>query len=254
MSFEVAATAYDRFMGRFSRPLGGAFVEWAFTGADAAVSALDVGCGPGALTEVLAARLGAASVTAVDPSPQFVAAARERMPGVRVLEASAEALPFEDGSFEAAFAQLVVHFMSDPAAGIGEMRRVTRPGGVVAANVWDFQNQRAPQSLFFRALRDVMPDVDDEVTRAGARRGDLAALLTGAGCAGVEQSELSVSVEFASFADWWEPYTLGVGPAGAQLARLDAQTREAVRRRCAELLPDGPFRIDAVAWAAKGTA
>jgi ubiquinone/menaquinone biosynthesis C-methylase UbiE len=266
MSFEVAATAYDRFMGRFSTPLGAVFAEWAladwaFDGAptgsawaDAAADALDVGCGPGALTEVLAMRLGAASVAAVDPSRPFVEAARERMPGVHVVEAPAEALPFDDGSFGAAFAQLVVHFMTDPAAGVAEMRRVTRPGGVVALNVWDFENHRAPQSLFFRALLEVMPEADDEVARAGARRGQLAELLSGAGCSHVQQSELAVSIEFPSFADWWEPYTLGVGPAGAQLARLDEKTRDAVRRRCEELLPSGAFSIRAVAWAAKGTA
>ena len=174
-----------------------------------AAAALDVGCGPGALTEVLSLRLGAGAVTAVDPSRPFVEAARERMPGVRVVEAPAEALPFADGTFGAAFAQLVVHFMADPAAGIAEMRRVTRPGGMVALNVWDFENHRAPQSLFFRALLEVMPDADDEVARAGARRGQLAELLSVAGCADVEQSELAVSIEFASFADWWEPYTLG---------------------------------------------
>jgi len=262
MSFEVAATAYDQFMGRFSKPLAAAFADWAFADrafadradADPAATALDVGCGPGALTEVLAVRLGAASVTAVDPSRPFVEAARERMPAVHVVEAPAEALPFDDGSFGAVFAQLVVHFMTDPARGITEMRRVTRPGGVVALNVWDFENHRAPQSLFFRALLEVMPDADDEVARAGARRGQLAELLRGAGCADVEQSELAVSIRFASFEDWWEPYTLGVGPAGAQLARLDNETRDAVRRRCEELLPSGAFSIDAVAWAAKGTA
>lgn len=252
MSFEVAATAYDRFMGRFSGPLAVAFADWALP--DAAATAVDVGCGPGALTEVLAARLGAASVAAADPSPPFVAAARERMPGVTVVQASAEELPFADEAFDAAFAQLVVHFMRDPSAGIAEMRRVTRPGAAVAVNVWDFENHRAPQSLFFRALLEVLPDADDEVARAGARRGQLAGYLAGAGCGSVEEAELEVSVEFASFSQWWETYTLGVGPAGAQLAQLDDDAQDAVRARCQELLPRAPFRIDAVAWAAKATA
>ena len=255
MSFQVAATAYDRFMGRFSKPLAVTFADWVFAnGADATATAIDVGCGPGALTEVLVARLGAASVTAADPSAPFAAAARERMPGVEVVEAPAEALPFDDGAFGAAFAQLVVHFMTDPEAGVAEMRRVTRPGGPVALAVWDFENHRAPQSLFFRALLGEMPGADDEVARAGARRGQLAALLAGAGCTGVEDAELAVSIEFASFEDWWEPYTLGVGPAGAQLARLDEGKRDGVRRRCEQLLPEAPFRIEAVAWSAKGIA
>src|SRR6185437_6338669 len=97
----------------------------------------DVGCGPGALTGELVRRVGADAVAAVDPSPGFVEAARQRHPGVDVRRAEAERLPFEDGSFDAALAQLVVHFMTDPATGIGEMRRVTRRGGVVAACVWD---------------------------------------------------------------------------------------------------------------------
>ena len=169
MSFNVAATAYDRFMGRFSRPLSVGFADW--IDLHEGQSALDVGCGPGALTEVLADRLGAASVTAVDPSEPFVEAARERLPGVTVLQASAESLPFDDARFDRTVAQLVVHFMSDPATGVRELRRVTREGGIVAVNVWDFEGERAPQSVFFRALLSVMPEADDEVARARRAKG-----------------------------------------------------------------------------------
>ena len=132
---------------------------------------LDVGCGPGALTAELVARLGAASVAAVDPSEPFVAAARERHPGVDVRQASAEQLPFPDDAFDAALAQLVVHFMSDPVAGLGEMARVTRPDGVVAACVWDHAGGKGPLSAFWDAARELDPDVDGRIAAAGRPRG-----------------------------------------------------------------------------------
>ena len=251
MSFHVAATAYDRFMGRFSRPLAVAFADW--LGLQRGWSALDVGSGPGALTEVLATRLGAASVIAVEPSEPFVAAIRERLPEVTVSRASAEDLPFADETFDLAVAQLVVHFMTDPTAGAAELRRVTRSGGTVALNVWDFEGRRAPQSTFLGALKSVVGDADDEVGRVGARRGDLAGLLRDAGCRDIEQAELAVTVTSPTFEDWWEPYTLGVGPAGAQLIALDPERRRLVHDRCRALLGSGPVHTTATAWAAKGS-
>jgi len=127
MYFDVAADAYDRFMGRYSQQLSPQLAE--FTGIRAGQHVLDVGCGPGALTAELVRRVGHELVTAVDPSASFVAAAQARNPGVRVEEAAAEKLPFPNAAFDAALAQLVVHFMSDPIAGLTEMRRVTCPGG-----------------------------------------------------------------------------------------------------------------------------
>jgi ubiquinone/menaquinone biosynthesis C-methylase UbiE len=250
MSFNVAATAYDRFMGRFSRPLGASFADW--IRATPGERALDVGCGPGALTEALADRLGAASVVAVDPSEPFVAAIRERLPGVTVVQGSAEQLPFADAEFDLVTAQLVVHFMRDAPAGAAEIHRVTRPGGVDALSVWDFDGGRAPQSLFLRALVSVVPDTDDETGRAGGHRGDLATLLRDAGCRQVEETELSVTVTSPTFEDWWEPYTLGVGPAGGQLVALDGATQHAVKERCRRLFGTGPIETVATAWAAKG--
>src|SRR5256885_1453985 len=130
------ADAYDRFMGRFSRPLAVPFADFAGLPLDGRV--LDVGCGPGALTAELARRARPGRVTAVDPSEEFVAALRRRHPGVQVIRAPAEDLPFEGGCFDATLAQLVVNVMDDPVAGLREMARVTRDGGVVAACVWDF--------------------------------------------------------------------------------------------------------------------
>jgi ubiquinone/menaquinone biosynthesis C-methylase UbiE len=155
VAFEVEADAYSAFMGRYSEPLADLFVQWAGVGPGR--QALDVGCGPGALTARLVGRLGAARVIAVDPSASFVAAVRRRCPGVIVHQAAAERLPLADGSVDAALAQLVVHFMTDPVAGLAEMARVTRPGGVVAACVWDFANGGGPLATFWAAVRDLDP-------------------------------------------------------------------------------------------------
>ena len=216
--------------------------------------ALDVGCGPGALTGELVHRIGADAVAAVDPSEPFVEAARRRHPGVMVQRATAEALPFDDDAFDAALAQLVVHFMADPIAGLVEMRRVTRPGGAVAACVWDIAGERAPVSTFWQAARELASgqEIDDESARAGARRGHLVELMTAAGLRDVREAELVISLEHATFESWWEPYTRGVGPAGGFVARLDDAARAQLRERCRALLPEPPFRITAVAWAARG--
>ncbi|MCH6231030.1 class I SAM-dependent methyltransferase [Microbacterium sp. CFH 31415] len=250
MSFDVAAEAYDRFMGRYSTPLAETFAEWARLPGHG--RALDVGCGPGALLAVLSRRFGPDEVAGVDPSESFVAAAHDRHPWADVRHGMAEALPFEDDTFDAALASLVVHFMTDAAAGAREMVRVTRPGGVVAACVWDFPGRRAPQSTFFSALSAVVEGIDDETDRVGAASGDLVALLRGAGCTEVEESELSVAVDYAGFDEWWEPYTLGVSPAGRQLQALSEEQRGLVRERCVESMPAGPFTVTATAWAARG--
>ncbi len=250
MSFDVAAEAYDSFMGRYSRPLAEEFV--AFARLPESGRALDVGCGTGALTEALSRRLGPTEVAAVDPSPSFVEATAARFPWADVRHGTAEALPFDDDLFDATLAELVVHFMTDAAAGAREMVRVTRAGGVVAACVWDFVGGRAPQTAFFRALAAVASDVEDETERVGGRAGDLGSLLREAGCLDVEEGEISVEVPFAGFDEWWEPYTLGVAPAGKQLAALDPADRERVRERARAAMPDAPFTITATAWAARG--
>ena len=251
MSFDVAADAYGRFMGRFSSPLAVEFAD--LVGPQQGDRALDVGCGPGALTTVLVERLGDAHVSAIDPSEPFVASLRERMPTVDVRLGSAEDLPFEDDAFDLALAQLVVHFMRDPAAGLREMARVTRPGGTMAASVWDHAGGRGPLTPFWQAVTSVHPGVRDESGLAGAREGDLVARFEAAALVGVESASLTVSVTFGSFEQWWEPYTLGVGPAGAYLASLDDVRRAELRDLCARRMPAGAFTLEATAWCARGT-
>ena len=239
-------------MGRYSVPLAQQFAS--VVGVAVGQRVLDVGCGPGALTTELVKRLGPAGVTAVDPSEPFVAAVQERHPGVSVRRASAEQLPFGDQVFDAALAQLVVHFMSDPVVGLREMARVTRTGGVVAACVWDHAGRQGPLSVFWEAARELDHDVEDESQLAGAREGHLKQLFQAAGLHEIEENVLSISVEHPSFEDWWEPYTLGVGPAGSYVAGLDPTRQAGLRELCRELLPSPPFVLTARAWTARGLA
>ena len=239
-------------MGRYSVVLAPQFAALA----DVVVGqrVLDVGCGPGALTAELVRRLGSAAVSAVDPSEPFVAAIQERHPEVTVRRASAEHLPFPDQGFDAALAQLVVHFIADPVAGLREMARVTRKDGVVAACVWDHAGGQGPLSLYWDAARELDPDVEDESELAGAREGHLTELLEAAGLHEIEETHLAVSVEHPTFEDWWEPFKLGVGPAGDYAARLDPKRQAELRERCRKKLPAAPFVLTARAWAARGLA
>jgi SAM-dependent methyltransferase len=225
MPFSVPATSYDRFMGRFSVQLSPQLADLAGVGAGQRV--LDVGCGPGALTGVLVGRLGPDGVAAVDPSESFVTAARERHPGVDVRQAAAEELR--------------------------EMARVTRPGGAVAACVWDFAGGHGPPSPVWEAARELDPDVGDESQLPGAREGHLGELLTAVGLHDVEETVLVARSDYETFEDWWEPFELGVGPAGAYVASLGPERRAELRERCRRRFGGRPFSIAARAWAARAT-
>jgi ubiquinone/menaquinone biosynthesis C-methylase UbiE len=251
MAFSVDPLAYDRFMGRYSEQLAPQLADLAQVAHGRRV--VDVGCGPGALTRELVARVGSGSVSAADPSEPFVAAIEQRYPGVDVRRAPAEQLPFADGEFDAALAQLVVHFMKDPVAGLTEMARVVRPGGAVAASVWDFGGGNAPLSLFWRVASELDPDAPGEAGRAGTNKGQLTEILTAAGLHDIEEVAHSAEVEYQTFEEWWDPYTYGVGPTGAYCAQLPEEHREQLREACRNALPSPPFVITSSAWAARGT-
>jgi len=249
VSFD-SADAYMRFMGRYSEPLAARFADLAAV--RRGERALDVGCGPGALTAELVRRLGADAVCAVDPSRPFAVAVGERLPRVEVAVAAAERLPYPDGAFDAALAQLVVHFMADPVAGLREMGRVTRPAGTVAACVWDHGSGRGPLTTFWRAVRELDPSATDESGLAGVGEGQLAALFAQAGLTVAGATALTVGVRHATFGQWWQPFTLGVGPAGMYVASLTGPRRRLLREHCRELLTDGPVDVSATAWAVTG--
>lgn len=251
MTFEVTGEAYDRFMGRYSRPLAGSFTDW--LDVRRGERGLDVGCGPGAWTGHLVQRLGAHRVSAIDPSVPFVEACRARFPGVDVREGAAEALPFPDDAFDVAGACLVAHFMSDPVAGLAELRRVTRPGCWVGATVWDIAGRRAPMATIWSGLGEVVLAAEDAESSVWAE-GHLEEIFGLAGLSHVEGTELAVTVTHESFEEWWEPYLHGVGPIGETVAGLDEERREQVREHCQSVLGDGPFDLTAVAFAVRGRA
>jgi SAM-dependent methyltransferase len=254
MTFTVAGDAYDRFMGRYSRELAPRLIE--FAGIKPGMRVLDVGCGPGSLAEHLAERVGTERVSAADPSAPFVDACAARLPGADVRQAGAEALPWRDGTFDAALAQLVLNFLSDPQAGVAEMRRVVAPGALVAACTWDYLDGMRMLRLFWDAAHDLDPDAPDEGrTMRFQTAEELDELWRGSGLEHVETAPLAVDSTYAGFDDFWEPFTLGVGPAGSYCAGLEPQRREALRDALMARLgsPAGPFTLKARAWAVRGT-
>jgi ubiquinone/menaquinone biosynthesis C-methylase UbiE len=252
-SFRGSGEAYDRFMGRYSTPLAAAFADAA--GIAAGRRALDVGCGPGALTAELVRRLGAENVAAIDPSESFVDACRRRNPGVDVQVARAEDLPHADDLFDAALAQLVLHFVSDPDATAREMHRVVRSGGIVAACVWDFGGGMTMLRLFWDAALALDPSAPDEAeTRRFGRVGEIAELFVGAGLRDVTNGALDVEAAYEGFDDFWTPFLTGTGPAGSYCASLDNESRLRLREDLRARLgsPPGPFTLTARAWFATG--
>ncbi len=249
MGISDPATAYGLFTGRFSEALAGEFAN--VVGPTPGQRVLDVGCGPGALTQVLAEQLGPPGRVR-DGSLGGVrrggpgAAARCR----RTSSASAEAIPHDDDTFDAALAQLVVHFMVDPVAGLREMARVTRPAGVVAACVWDNAGGSGPLSPLWRAAQSLDPTASDESGAAGAREGELAALAREAGLVRVDSSRLTVKVPFETFDDWWGPLALGVGSGGAYVHARRVAPRGTLGA-ARESAGPAPFTVSASAWSVR---
>jgi ubiquinone/menaquinone biosynthesis C-methylase UbiE len=247
------ADAYERFMGRYSRPLAHEFAR--ATGVAAGERVVDVGCGTGALTSVLAQLVGPDHVAAADPSEPFVDQCRANVPGADVRVGPAEALPFADRIFDRALAQLVFHFVADPAAAAGEMTRVTRHGGTVAACVWDFTGGMTMLRAYWDSAREVDPNAPDEIERFGGRPGQLAALWREVGLRDITDSSLAVSSRYNDFDELWQSFLGGAaGPVGAHVASLDEARREALRGALRLRLGSrgGPFELTARAWCAVG--
>ncbi|MEO6944891.1 MAG: class I SAM-dependent methyltransferase [Lacisediminihabitans sp.] len=254
-TFQVSGSAYDSFMGRYSQPLAAAFAAAAeiTTG----MSALDVGCGPGALTGVLVDRLGSDAVSACDPSDTFVAECIARHPGVDIRPGRAEAIPFEDDSFDAVLAQLVLHFVSDAAHAAEEFRRVLRPSGTVAVCVWDFAEGMQMLRHFWDAALTVDPDAPDEArTLRFSREGEITQLFEAAGFQSLSETTLTVTSAYTGFEQLWSGFLAGIGPAGAYCLGLPEQTRAELRSIMFRGLgsPSAPFTLEAVARCVVGRA
>jgi SAM-dependent methyltransferase len=255
-TFRAAAETYDRHVGRYTRALASELIE--FSGVEPGMRALDVGCGPGALAAQLAALLGPDNVAAADPSEPFADACRERLPEVTVVVAAAETLPFGDGVFDVALSQLVVNFMRDAHAGVRELARVTRPGGLVASCVWDYAGEMTLLRAFWDAAREIDPArgaaTDEGVVMPWCREGELGELWRATGLTDVREGALVVRAAYSSFDDLWAPLPTGIAPSGAFCKSLDeagqAALRDAYRRRLG--FGDGPFELSARAWAAVG--
>jgi ubiquinone/menaquinone biosynthesis C-methylase UbiE len=254
-TFRAPAEAYDRHVGRYGRELARALIGAA--GLRPGDRALDVGCGPGALTTELVALLGAEQVAAVDPSGPFVEACRRRLPGVGVRVASAEALPFAAAAFDHALSQLVVNFMTDPAVGVREMQRVTRPGGTVAAAVWDYAGEMTLLRRFWDAavvLDASAADRDEGRSMPFCTPEELGDLWSTTGLAEVRVSPVVVAAGYEDFEDLWQPLELGVAPSGAYATSLSSERRMALKAELRRRLgvDSEPFRLTARAWIATG--
>lgn len=243
--FDVAADDYDRFMGRFSAPLAHEFAR--FAGVRPVMSVLDVGCGTGMLSTVLAGIVGAADVAAIDPQELFVTATRSRVPGADVRRGVAEDLPWPDGSFDAALSQLVVAFMADAPTGIREMSRVVRDGGLVAYAMWD-RDELAVGALFEAAANAVGLATPREtielLTVAGVRK-----LADTAGLTEVDMDTITVSSAYDDFEDLWATYALQVGPLGSHYRALEEAQRQAIRTELRHLLGDPAGQVELTAKA-----
>ena len=253
-TFRQAGADYDVFMGRYSQSLAPLFADWAKV--TPGQCALDVGCGPGALTEVLVERLGAAAVLACDPSETFVRECRARHPGVEVRLGRAEMLPFDDASVDLVLAQLVLHFVSDPEAAAREMRRVLRPGGTVAACSWDFAQGMEMLRYFWDAAVSLDPAARDEAALRFGRDCELAELLAHAGFEQTTETTLEVGSSYTSYEELWSGFLIGIGPAGSYAASRPLSEQAALREALFEQVgsPAGAFELRAVARAARGLA
>ena len=252
-TFEVAAETYDLHVGRYAPALARAHVRLLDLRKRGDV--LEVGCGPGALTEILAETVGGRHVCAVEPSESFADACRIRVPEADVRVATGEDLPDFGRTFHAATSQLVLNFMSDADACVASMRRAVRDGGTVASVVWDYRSGMRMLRAFWDAALELDRDAPDEgrtmphCTPAGLR-----VLWRRGGLDRIETGELVVRARYADFEDFWAPFPAGIAPSGVYCASLEPDHREALRNLVSRHLgsPGGPFELDARAWYVRG--
>lgn len=253
-----AADAYERFMGRWSRALAPQLVRFAEVRDGDRV--LDVGSGTGALAAAIAAAAPSSAIVGIDPSAAYVASAEASRPNPHVTfeVGDAQQMRFDAASFTRTLSLLVVNFIPDAPKAVREMRRVTRPGGTVAAAVWDYGDGMEMLRVFWDAAitRHPADAAKDERHMRYCRRGELAELWRGAGLQDVREEGLTVETRFASFEDYWTPFTLKQGPAGAYVASLTPADRDALRdalrRRLLGDAPDRAITLHARAWAVRG--
>jgi SAM-dependent methyltransferase len=249
---------YERRIGRYGPELARGLL--AVAGARAGLRALDVGCGSGALTVPLAEVVGEGNVAAIDSDPEAVALCAKRLPAAEVRVAHAEALPYDDDSFDIVLEQLVMGLVDDSEHAAKEMTRVARPAAPVATCVWDFAGGMTLLRCFWDAARAVAPDLaarhDQALTHAHSTREGLETLWHAAGLARVTTGELSAGADYRDFADLWEPLAIPDGSPGRFLAALAADAQDKVRAWLYARLgePTGAFRLTARAWYALGYA
>ena len=238
---------YERFMGRWSRRLAPLFVT--FAGVTKGDRVLDVGSGTGALSAAAAA-VESVRVTGIEPSPAYVRYAQEHADG-RFEVGDALALPFPDNAFDRTLSMLVLNFVPDAAAALQQMIRVTRPGGVVAAAVWDYGDGMQMLRTFWDAAVALDPDAAtrDERHMPLCTRGSLAELWRTQGLRDVDEQPLTIDMAFASFDDYWQPFRCGQGPAGVYVSTLSESARHALESK---LRADVDLTLRARAWAVRG--
>jgi len=257
----AGSDAYDRFMGRWSRRIAPLLTQ--FASVDGRDSVLDVGSGTGALAFSIADTSPLARVTGVDPSAAYVRDAQARTPNdhvrlVSFMVGDAQALQWPDASFDKTLSLLVMNFIPDPAKALREMIRVTRPGGVVSAAVWDYGHGMEMLRVFWDEAVAIDSTIAprDERHMPLCKRGELAALWRANGIQEVAEQAIAIELSFDSFDDYWSPFLGGQGPAGAYTASLSETTRAALASRLRTRLlgerQDGPFTLQARAWAVKG--